>query len=463
MLLPFASAAAAPSSAPPRALRRRAPPRAAAAASRPADEAQLVERVSALVSWCASRGASGDGLEVFPGGPGGRGRGLVASRAISAGEILLCLPLSLGIADVPEGHPASAAAALQRTPWFARLAARLLQEAALGEASEYASYLALLPPRCDASPLLCDEQLAALRAAYPPLADEAAAMRAEVAAAYAQLSASAPEALAGASAAAFTDACSVVYSRAYGLRAAAAGGGGAGVYRLLLPLADMVNHGSAEAPDDGAGPQFPAVRDAANVAWDIEELDAESGGGYALVVQSLVPLAAGQEALFNYRDQSNDHFLLYYGFVPRLNPHDDAVLFDSLPAALAWHADAFPACAPRADAARNAAAAIAAAVRGGSDAAVLDAEPRLKMLAGTRPDGRLMAALAALHRDPAGVGPAAEAAADRGARAALRRRCAEVLAVMGDDDARGAEALPAAAALTSKRRILREALAALAD
>ena len=458
-MLLCACSTAAPFSAPPRALRRRAPPRAAAA-SGPPEEAQLVERVSALVSWCASRGASGDGLEVFPGGSGGRGRGLVASRAISAGETLLCLPLSLGIADEAEGHPASAAKALQRTPWFARLASRLLQEAALGEASAYASYLALLPPRCDASPLLCDDQLAVLRAAYPPLADEAAAMRAEVAAAYAQLSASAPEALAGASAAAFADACSVVYSRAYGLRAAAAGGGGAGVYRLLLPLADMVNHGSAEAPEDGAGPLFPPVRDAANVAWDIEELD---GGGYALVVQSLVPLAAGQEALFNYREQSNDHFLLYYGFVPRLNPHDDAVLFDSLPAALAWHGAAFPECAPRADAARSAAAAVAAAVRGGSDAAVLDAEPRLKMLAGTRPDGRLMAALAALHRDPSGNGPAAEAAADRGARAALRRRCAEVLAVMGEDDARGAEVQPAAAALTSKRRILREALAALAD
>jgi hypothetical protein len=149
--------------------RRRAPPRAAAA-SGPAEEAQLVERVSALVSWCASRGASGDGLEVFPGGSGGRGRGLVASRAISAGETLLCLPLSLGIADEAEGHPASAAKALQRTPWFARLAARLLQEAALGEASAYASYLALLPPRCDASLLLCNVQLAVLRAAYPPLA-----------------------------------------------------------------------------------------------------------------------------------------------------------------------------------------------------------------------------------------------------------------------------------------------------
>ena len=147
-------------------------------------------------------------------------------------------------------------------------------------------------------------------------------MRADVAAAYAQLAAEAPAALAGATAAQFTDAVSVVYSRAYGMRAAAAGGGGAGVFRLLLPLADMVNHGSDES-DEAGGPLFPPVRDAANVAWDIEELEGEDGArSYAMSVTALAPIAAGQEALFSYREQSNDHFLLYYGFVPRLNPHE---------------------------------------------------------------------------------------------------------------------------------------------
>ena len=448
--------------APQRARRRRLPPAATSAGAPAAEElAQLGQRVGALVSWCVARGACGDGLEVSPGGPGGRGRGLVASRDIAAGETLLSLPLSMGIADEPAGHPASAAEALQRSPWFARLAARLLQEHAAGAESPYEPYMRLLPQRVDSSPLLCDAQLAALRSAYPPLADEAAEMRRDVADAYSRLAQEAPAALAGASAAQFADAVSVVYSRAYGMRAAQAGGGGRGVFRVLLPLADMINHGSDEGAD-GDGPLFPPVRDAANVAWDIEEIEDESapsGRGHAMSVTALKPLAAGEEALFSYREQSNDHFLLYYGFVPRLNAHDDVVLFDTLAQALTWHDAAFPACASRQAAAQDAAAAMEAAVRGGSDAAALDAEPRLKLLAGTRPDGRLMAAFAALHGESGGP----QEQADRGAREALRRRCGEVLAALGGD-ARGEDAQqPAQQALAHKRRILREALATLAE
>ena len=436
-------------------------PAAASAGAPAAEELSLLgQRVGALVAWCVERGACGDGLEVSPGGPGGRGRGLVASRDISAGETLLTLPLSMGIVDEPAGHPASAAEALQRSPWFARLAARLLQEHTAGAESPYAPYMRLLPTRVDSSPLLCDAQLAALCAAYPPLADEAAEMRRDVADAYTRLAQEAPAALAGASAAQFADAVSVVYSRAYGMRAAQAGGGGRGVFRVLLPLADMINHGSDEGAADG--PLFPPVRDAANVAWDIEQIEDESapsGRGHAMSVTALKPLSAGDEALFSYREQSNDHFLLYYGFVPRLNSHDDVVLFDAMADALTWHDAAFPACAARRAAAQDAAAAMEAAVRGGSDAAALDAEPRLKLLAGTRPDGRLMAAFAALHRDSGGE----QAGADRGAREALHRRCGEVLAALGDD-ARGDDAQqPAQQALAHKRRILREALTTLAE
>ena len=40
---------------------------------------------------------------------------------------------------------------------------------------------------------------------------------------------------------------------------------------------------------------------------------------------------------------SNDDFLLHYGFVPAGNVHDDFVLFDSIDAALQWHRTGFPA------------------------------------------------------------------------------------------------------------------------
>ena len=31
----------------------------------------------------------------------------------------------------------------------------------------------------------------------------------------------------------------------------------------------------------------------------------------------------------SYGERSNDHFLLYYGFVPRKNPHDDVIIFEN--------------------------------------------------------------------------------------------------------------------------------------
>jgi hypothetical protein len=40
------------------------------------------------------------------------------------------------------------------------------------------------------------------------------------------------------------------------------------------------------------------------------------------------PIARGMEALLSYGDRTNDHFVLYYGFTPKNNPHDDVVLFD---------------------------------------------------------------------------------------------------------------------------------------
>jgi hypothetical protein len=452
------------------------PPRAAAqaasAAAADADVAALTRQVGALVGWCVQRGAQGDGLAVSPGGPGGRGRGVVATRAIEPGETLLTIPLSLGIVDEPGGHPAACdAAVLARTPWVARLACRLLQESAAGAASEWAPYMALLP-RAVATPLRDDAALAAL-APYAPLAAEAAEVRAHAAAAYAALQEDAPAALAGATLPQFLDAVSVVYSRAYGFRAAA-GAAVTGYLRVMVPLADMINHGGDESP--AAGALFPPGRDASNVRWEIAPVDenadaaadaAVGGGGFAMSVVASAPLAEGDEALFSYNEQSNDHFLCYYGFVPTRNAHDDIVLWASADEALAWHAQTFPAAWPaaaagadRAAAARRAFAAAEARLAASADAALLAAEPRLKLLAGARLDTRLVALLASLHGAGGDAQEVTDAAVDA-VHADVCTRCGELLAALGDDDARAGTGGPVADALAHKRLVLREALAAL--
>ena len=117
------------------------------------------------------------------------------------------------------------------------------------------------------------------------------------------------------------------------------------------------------------------------------------------------------------------------------------------------------AAAARRAAAHAAVAAAEARIAAGSDGGLLTAEPRLKMLAGARLDGRLVAAFSALHGPPGAAATLAAVHAD------VRRRCAAVLATLGADEARAPDALydAVAEALAQKRRILREADATLAQ
>ena len=59
---------------------------------------------------------------------------------------MLRLPLEMGICDYQEGHPEDAWETMSNAPWGVRLACRLLQERSKGDDSEWAPYLALIPP-----------------------------------------------------------------------------------------------------------------------------------------------------------------------------------------------------------------------------------------------------------------------------------------------------------------------------
>jgi hypothetical protein len=45
----------------------------------------------------------------------------------------------------------------------------------------------------------------------------------------------------------------------------------------------------------------------------------------------------GEALQLSYGERGNDDFFCHYGFVPRANPHDAAVLFAGLQQALEWH------------------------------------------------------------------------------------------------------------------------------
>ena len=419
------------------------------------EEVREREAVGALVRWCVERGATGSGLSVRLPDESNKGRGLEASRDIAVDEPVLSLPLEMGICDVQEGHPPEAWETMMNAPWGVRLACRVLQERAKGEASDYAPYLALVPASVPGSPLLyAEDEVVGLQ--YPPAVAEAREMRDAARKWHAILSEECPSALAGADYDAFAAAVSVVHSRTYGV----AGEKGEGYFRALLPLADLLNHAgdeyapeasfladaSDDASDDSSAPRenknaqmWPPAGDEDNVAWSA--LD-DAG---VIAFAATKPLAPGDEATMSYGERSNDHFLMYYGFTPPRNPHDDVVVFQDIEHALSWHMVFHPElwdageedeANARESAARAAVRATEQVLASTKDGALMNAEPRLKVLPGGRADARLVSLFAAAY---AGTDAGVEKGKEMldvdvsSAHADIARRCAELLRQMPTD------------------------------
>jgi hypothetical protein len=412
--------------------------------------------VGALVRWCVERGATGSGLSVRLPDDTNKGRGLEASRDIEVDEAVLALPLQMGICDSQEGHPPESWETMSNAPWGVRLACRLLQERAKGDASEYAPYLALVPHSVPGSPLhWTDDEVLGLQ--YPPAVTEAKEMRDAVRKWHGILLETCPTSLGGSEAdahadyEAFASAVSVVHSRTYGV---ASGASGEGYFRALLPLADLLNHGGDEyGPRDGRAEQarehsrWPPSVSVDNIAWSA--LDDSGTVEFAATKR----IDAGVEALMSYGERTNDHFLMYYGFVPNRNPHDDVVVFQDVDHALSWHMvfhpelwdadasseDAFAdetVADVREAAARSAVKATERALAQTSDGALVASEPRLKVLPGGRVDARLVSLFAAAY---AGTDSGVEGGKEvldvdiQSAHRDVSRRCAELLRQMPTD------------------------------
>lgn len=439
------------------------------------DEVRERTMVGQLVRWCVERGASGSGLSVRLPDGSGRGRGLEASRDVAEGEPVLSLPLEMGICDYQDGHPPDSWDTMSNAPWGVRLACRLLQERAKSDDSEWAPYLALVPDAVPGSPLLwTDDEVLALQ--YPPAVAEAREMRDAVKTWHAKLEAACPSALAGADVDAFAAAVSVVHSRTYGVASA----GGEGYFRALLPLADLLNHAGDEydpaasaASSPATAPKWPPARAGDNIAWSTLDDDG------TIEFAATRAVAPGEEATMSYGERSNDHFLMYYGFTPPRNPHDDVVLFSDVEHALSWHMVYHPEmwdagseeeANTRESAARAAVREVEKALAETSDGDLAAAEPRFKVLPGGRCDARLVSLFAAAY---AGTDEGVEGGKRvmdvdiESAHADVARRCAELLRQMPttlrrDDEmlarSEANDASPGMAAATAYRAHKKEVL-----
>ena len=340
---------------------------------------------------------------------------------------------------------------MSNAPWGVRLACRLLQERTKGSDSTFAPYVALLPDSVPGSPLLyTEDEVASLQ--YPPAVAEAREMRDAVQTWFRKLESEAPASLAGADLEAFKRAVSVVHSRTYGIASAAEGN--EGYFRALLPLADLLNHGGDKYPETALSPagtkggrageapasaKWPASGCSDNIAWS--ELSDEGVIEFA----ATRPIASHEEASMSYGERGNDHFLMYYGFVPPRNPHDDVVVFSDVDHALSWHMVFHPElwdagedeeANARESAARAAVRATEQVLASTKDGALMNAEPRLKVLPGGRADARLVSLFAAAY---AGTDAGVEKGKEMldvdvsSAHADIARRCAELLRQMPTD------------------------------
>jgi hypothetical protein len=361
--------------------------------------------VTNLVTWCIERGFSGSGLSVRP-TVNRKGRGLEATRVIEKGECVLSVPLRRGIVDEERGHPEEVLALIKNAPWGVRLACRLLQELKKRELSEFRAYLELLPVDIETSPLHYSEDLIA-QICYPQAQNEIREMKTAVNKWFDLLEKDDFNvAIAGATREEFTKAVAVVHSRTYGM---SSGETGEGYFRALLPLADLLNHGGEQFLDENRS--STAIVNTETVAWseilvdddNVNDDNDDEQEAASIMFTAQKTLEPGEEATMSYGDRSNDHFLIYYGFIPKNNPHDDVIIFENFDSAMIWHAMCFDEFWRREDIQARELNAVRAfketslALENTTDAMLTKSEPRMKVLSDGRVDARLLAAFAALY------------------------------------------------------------------
>ena len=203
--------------------------------------------------------------------------------------------------------------------------------------------------------------------------------------------------------------------------------------RMLVPLADFVNHAGDEAESLLSGRAAPT----ANAVWEVVADDdsdddsaaaASAPSSWSLVVSATRPLVAGEEISFSYGNRVNADFLVSYGFVPPRNPHDAVCLFESVEEAARWAArrlglvdegsnavaasaaanndnndDALSPILSAAAAAaeRETPPSVSSAISFSRDPEIVAEASRLRLWAGARVDERLAAALGAVVAEAA--------------------------------------------------------------
>ena len=87
--------------------------------------------------------------------------------------------------------------------------------------------------------------------------------------------------------------------------------------RVMIPIVDLLNHSSVE--------------EEVNVTWRVtEDLS-------AFIVEAKRDVGKDEELILSYGERNDQHFLLFYGFLPSANPCNSVVLWEDVDECLNWY------------------------------------------------------------------------------------------------------------------------------
>ncbi|KAL9181624.1 hypothetical protein ACHAXT_010429 [Thalassiosira profunda] len=283
-----------------------------------------------LFAWARSQGAKiTDAIEIRTTSYGGRG--IFAKRRIAANTELIRIPyhLQLGVRQLAEGADAEMQRMARSLPWeyvlqnelsFVPLSIALLAEKRKGGASIFGPFLQSLPAYCsNAMGMMTGDDLNGLKIWAPHIADKVVRRRAGIESIHGKAAPVSIEELRWA--ASIVCSRSLVRKRIKELdsdQVDRIGAFAASDHSRMLPVIDLVNHGSLERANVWVG----------HLSRDGGDEQSEETNDYSTSLKSTRDIDAGEELLFDYgggRGEliSNDRLLLDYGFV--LPGHIDRV------------------------------------------------------------------------------------------------------------------------------------------
>jgi hypothetical protein len=272
--------------------------------------------VDALGAWITGRGGDVSKTKV---GHGDRGRGLFAKRDIKSGEVVVRVPIACALSDSTRRTPPYPDA-----PWAVRLAHALLRER---ENDDHAKYANTLPTETVGFANACvatDDVVVGDLVADEHALDELGRYRLLLQSSHAAVKEKHS----------FQDwrwAMSLVHSRTFRVREprAVSKDGGENnnkttttTRRLLVPYVDLLNHDSRA--------------DSVSCQWDVVWDDSGTGGG-DFMVTACRDIKKNAEIVASYGERDDRHFFLFFGFLPKPNPHNRVTLFRGLEDAAWWY------------------------------------------------------------------------------------------------------------------------------